>query len=109
MKCGAPAPISEARYPDPGNRRHCNLPFSACSHFYYNRSDERKIQKTPCFPISRREIGLPKGDWSSRREIGLPKGDWKAWSISTNIPFWGIGIAPILSPVTAKGRVRSAD
>ena len=58
---------------------------------------------------------LPKGDWSpegrlvSRREIGLPKGDWKAWSISTNIPFWGIGIAPILSPVTAKGRVRSAD
>ena len=46
---------------------------------------------------------------SSRREIGLPKGDWKAWSISTNIPFWGIGIAPILSPVTAKGRVRSAD
>ena len=87
MKCGAPAPISEARYPDPGNRRHCNLPFSACSHFYYNRSDERKIQKTPCFPISRREIGapegrleLPKGDWSpegrlvSRREIGFPKG-----------------------------------
>ena len=46
---------------------------------------------------------------SSRREIGLPKGDWKAWSISTNIPFGGIGIAPILSPVTAKGRVRSAD
>ena len=28
----------------------------------------------------------------------LPSGDWKAWSISTNIPFWGIGIAPILSP-----------
>ena len=59
--------------------------------------------------VSRREIGLPKGDWSSRREIDLPNGDWKAWSISTNIPFGGIGIAPILSPVTAKGRVRSAD
>ena len=103
MKCGALAPISEARYPDPGNRRHCNLPFSACSHFYYNRSDERKIQKTPCFPISRREIGAPEG------RLELPKGDWKAWSISTNIPFWGIGIAPILSPVTEKGRVRSAD
>ena len=25
---------------------------------------------------------------SSRREIGIPKGDWKAWSISTNILFW---------------------
>ena len=69
MKCGALAPISEARYPDPGNRRHCNLPFSACSHFYYNRSDERKIQKTPCFPISRREIGAPEGRLESMEYI----------------------------------------
>lgn len=106
MKCGALAPISKARYPDTGNRRHCNLPFSACSHFYYNRSDERKIQKTPCFPISLRE--LPKEDWISLREIGFPKGHLSMEYIY-KYSVLGIGIAPILSPVTAKGRVRSAD
>ncbi len=100
MKCGALAPISEARYPDPGNRRHCNLPFSACSHFYYNRSDERKIQKTPCFPISLRE--LPKGDW-------YPEGRLESMEYIYKYSVLGIGIALILSPVTAKGRVRSAD
>ena len=70
---------------------------------------------------SRREIGapegrleLPKGDWSpegrlvSRREIGFPKGHLSMEYIY-KYSVLGIGIALILSPVTAKGRVRSAD
>ena len=47
-------------------------------------------------------LELPKGDW-------YPEGRLESMEYIYKYSVLGIGIALILSPVTAKGRVRSAD
>ena len=72
--------------------------------------------------LSNLPSGAPEGRLVSRREIGkhgvylqiFRFGESESLRFSPLLlrkaaSFWGIGIAPILSPVTAKGRVRSAD